>query len=62
MNDEETIVTAYAAAVSNLYKVMLTSYATAAGNQQVERRADEAFQAGLELARKVRDRALELVR
>lgn len=61
MPDTEAIERAYAAALGELYKVMMISYTAAGGNRTVERQADEAFRAGLALARKVRDRALALV-
>jgi hypothetical protein len=62
MNDTETIAAAYADALKLLYKVMTSSYVAAEGNKAVEKKADDAFKAGLELARKVRDRALALVK
>lgn len=62
MNDAETIAAAYADALKLLYKVLTSSYTSAEGNKAVEKKADDAFKAGLELSRKVRDRALALVK
>lgn len=44
--------------MKGLLRVMTGSYAAAEGNAAMEKRADDAFKAGLILARKVRDRAL----
>ncbi len=61
MNEEEQIEAAYSDALKGLYKVLMTSYLTADGNKQVEKKADEAFKAGVALARRSRDRAIALL-
>lgn len=61
MNDQDTITAAYADALKGLYKVLLSSYVTAAGNAALEQHAGEAFKAGVAIARKARDAALGLV-
>lgn len=61
MQDPDIIDAAYATALGDLYKVLMISYTAAGGNRTVERQADEAFRAGVGLARKVRDRARALV-
>ena len=62
MNDADTVAAAYADAIKGLFKVLSSSYLMAAGDKQAEKHADDAFKAGLALARKVRDQALVLVR
>ncbi|HTU68365.1 MAG TPA: hypothetical protein VMF52_20650 [Steroidobacteraceae bacterium] len=61
MNEEEQIQAGFADALKGLYKVLMTSYSTADGNKQVEKKADEAFKAGVALARRTGDRALALL-
>ncbi|MES2317708.1 MAG: hypothetical protein V4631_09460 [Pseudomonadota bacterium] len=61
MKDKEIIEGAYADALGALYSVMRTSYLLASGDKDSEKQADEAFKAGLHLARRVRDQALRLV-
>jgi hypothetical protein len=60
MSDSESINAAYADAVQSLYQVMMTAYAAAGGNRQVERKANEVFSSGILLARRVRDEAKRL--
>lgn len=62
MKDEEVIQDAYAEAVALLYNVLRVSYTDAGGDANREKKADEAFVAGLKLARKARDRALQLIK
>lgn len=59
--DKAATEAAYADAIKILYKVMMTSYSAAEGNKAVEKKADDAFKAGLVLTRKVRDKALDLL-
>ena len=61
MKDADAIHDAYAATVGELYKTMFRSYLIAAGNKTEEKNADNAFQAGLAVARAVRSQALALL-
>lgn len=61
MNDQDTITAAYADALKVLFKVLSAQYITAAGNKALEQHADEAFKAGVAIARKARDAALGLL-
>lgn len=61
MNDQDTITAAYADALKGLYKVLLSSYVTAASNAALEQHAGEAFKAGVAIARKARDAAQGLL-
>ena len=61
MKDEDQIQAAYSDALKGLYKILMTAYSTADGNKQVEKKADEAFKAGVALARRSRDRAVALL-
>lgn len=61
VNDNQEIEAAYAEAVKALFRVLYASYSTADGNKQVEKKADEAFKAGLAIARRTRDRALAML-
>ena len=61
MQHEEHINAAYAETIQSLYKIMMSSYSFAKGDAQLERKADGAFEAGVALARRVRERAVALV-
>jgi hypothetical protein len=60
MKDTECISAAYANTIQGLYEIMLKSYAAAGGSKQVESKANEAFKAGILLARRVRSEAENL--
>jgi hypothetical protein len=59
-HDQQTILSAYDEAVKKLYWTLLEQYAQAAGDPQQEQQSDQHFSAGVELARRSRDRALKL--
>lgn len=59
--EKETIESAYAAKVKVLYDTMLSSYLAADGNKAMEKKADDAFKAGLAIAKRVREKAISLL-
>jgi hypothetical protein len=62
MNPDQTpIHTAYGLTLQRLYAALFDAYMTAAGDATQEQQADQRFAAGLEFARKSRDRALALL-
>jgi hypothetical protein len=60
-DDQQTIQTAYAEALGELYATLFDQYVQAGGNTAQEHEADQHFTTGLGLARRSRDRALALV-
>jgi hypothetical protein len=61
MDEGQIIEDAYANTSRVLYSVFSQSHIAANGDAQQEAKAEEAFQKGVLRARKVRDRALELL-
>ena len=60
MTDADLIKAAYTDTIKNIYNVFFDSFAGAGGDAVAESHAEQAFQRGIALARRVRDRALAL--
>ena len=61
MTESDLIKAAYAETIKNIYNVFFDSIAGASGDNVAESHAEQAFQRGIALARRVRDRALALI-
>ena len=62
MDDTKTVQSAYANEVSELFSVFFKSLVIAGGDKAAEVKAEEAFKRALSVARKARQKALELVK
>ena len=61
MTDADTIQTAYADTLTELFAVFFEALTDSRGNAQADAVARSRFAAGIALARKARDQALQLV-
>jgi hypothetical protein len=61
MTDTQIITAAYQDALKQVFSVFFTSSAGAAGNAAAIQQAEQAFVAGVTLARSARDRAIALL-
>jgi hypothetical protein len=61
MTDQQIIAAAYQDTLKHVFSVFFTSWAGAGGDAPAITQAEQAFVAGVTLARTVRDRALALL-
>lgn len=59
--DQKLILDAYSDAIKKLYGALFDNYAQAGGDAAQQQEADHNFTAGLAVARKSRDRAIDLL-
>ena len=62
MDDAKTIQEAYNESVAGLFSFLVESLRRADNDAAAEAKAEKAFKGGLALARRARDRAIELVK
>jgi hypothetical protein len=59
--DQQLVQSAYEDAIKGLYAKLFDGYASAGGDQALEKQADQNFSTGVILARRSRDRAVSLL-
>jgi len=61
MSDKDYIEEAYSESIKQVFKVFFHAFANAGSNTEKEEVAERAFKVGVVLARRVRDRALDIL-